>query len=210
MGWWADGPLPRLIDKSLDNEEMAGYRKRACQGLSGEVVELGFGSGLNVPHYPRVVTRVLAVEPSDAAWQLAEPRLARAETTIQRAGLDGQRLELGDASVDHALSTMTLCSIPDLGAALSEVARVLRPGGSLHFLEHGLAPEARVERWQRRVEPFQRRLLGGCHLTRAIDESLRAAGFELEELATFYGSGPAAARPFGFHYLGRARPVGRS
>lgn len=189
---------------------MAGYRQRACAGLSGEVVELGFGSGLNVPHYPSAVTSVLAVEPSEAAWRLAAPRLAGTGATIRRAGLDGQRLELGNASVDHALSTMTLCSIPDLGAALAEVARVLRPGGSLHFLEHGLAPEAKIERWQRRIEPLQRRLLGGCRLTRAIDESLRAASFELEELATFYGSGPASARPFGFHYLGRARPVDHS
>ena len=199
--------LPWLIDKSLDNEDMGSYRERACVGLSGEVLELGFGSGLNVACYPVAVTRVLAVEPSDAAWKLAGPRLATAGPMIERAGLDGQRLDLADDSVDYALSTMTLCTIPDLSAALSEVVRVLRPGGSLHFLEHGLAPEVKVERWQRRLEPLQKRLLGGCHLTRPIDESLRAAGFQLEELATFYGPGPAVARPFGFHYLGRGRPV---
>ncbi len=207
MGWWANGPLPRLIDKALDNEDMAGYRQRACAGLHGDVLELGFGSGLNAAHYPAAVRAVLAVEPSDTAWRLAGPRMAARPVRFERAGLDGQRLTLPDASADHALSTMTLCTIPDLGAALSEVARVLRPGGELHFLEHGLAPEAQVERWQRRIEPLQRRLLGGCHLTRAIDESLRSAGFEVTELATFYGPGPARMRPFGFHYLGRARPV---
>lgn len=207
VGWWANGPLPRLVDKALDNDDMAGYRGRVCAGLSGEVLELGFGSGLNVAHYPAAVTRVLAVEPSDGAWRLAGPRMASRPVRFERAGLDGQRLDLADASVDHVLSTMTLCTIPDLSAALSEVGRVLRPGGCFHFLEHGLAPEIEVERWQRRIEPLQRRLLGGCHLTRAIDESVRAAGFEVSELATFYGPGPARMRPFGFHYLGRAFPA---
>ena len=155
-----------------------------------------------------------AVEPSDVAWRAAALHRDRrpAAVEVRRAGLDGERLDLPDASYDAALSTFTMCTIPDLDAALAEVRRVLRPGGRLHFAEHGLAPEPGVARWQHRLEPVQRRLFAGCHLTRPIDERIERAGFAIGELERFYAPGP---KPFGALYLGLGRrraeaPLGRA
>ncbi len=202
MGWWTERALPRLINRLLDGEEMDPRRAEVCRGLSGRVLEIGFGSGLNVPHYPAAVDSVLAVEPSDVAWRLAQPRREASSATITRAGLDGQRLDAADHSVDAALSTFTLCTIPDLSTALAEVRRVLRPGGALHFLEHGRAPDPRVRAWQRRLNPLQARCGGGCRLDRAIDEALTAAGFRLNDLWTGYG--PTRPRAMAYLYAGRA------
>ena len=164
-------------------------RQRVCDGLEGDVVEIGFGSGLNVPFYPQGVARVAAVEPADVGWKLAEKRLRSTPVPVERAGLDGQSLPFADHSFDAALSTWTMCTIPDLDAALAEVRRVLRPAGTLRFVEHGLAPDENVQRWQRRLEPAQKRLFGGCHLTRPIVDLLTAAGFTITELDVFYEEG---------------------
>jgi len=166
------------------------FRRRVCAGLEGEVVEVGFGSGLNVPFYPMAVTAVAAVEPSDVAWRLAAKRIQAANVQISRAGIDGESLPFGDASFDSALSTWTLCTITDVALALRELRRVLRPGGQLHFLDHGLAPDERVRRWQRRLDPLQQRLAGGCRFTRPIAELIRAAGFTITSLDEFYEPGP--------------------
>jgi SAM-dependent methyltransferase len=180
-------------------------RVRACEGLRGEVVELGFGSGPNLGLYPREVTRVIAVEPSDVAWDLGADRRARSPVPVVRGDLDGQALSLEDASADAVLSTLTLCTIPDLPRALAEVRRVLRPGGRLHFLEHGLAPDEGVRRWQRRLEPVQKRAFAGCHLTRPIDRLIEESGLVLESVEREYASTAALMRPWVFVYLGRAR-----
>ena len=129
------------------------------------MLEIGFGSGLNLPHVPPEVESVSAVEPSDVGWALSRRRRAGSRVPVERTGLDGQRIEAGDASYDAVLATFTLCTIPDVAAALGEVRRVLRPGGLFHFLEHGLAPDAAVVAWQHRLEPLQRRVFAGCHLT---------------------------------------------
>src|SRR6478735_1624567 len=144
MGIWTTEVTPRLVALGCADEKLRDLRARACEGLRGEVVELGFGSGHNIGLYPPEVTRVIAVEPSDVAWQLGADRRARSSVPIVRGDLDGQWLSLGDESADAVLATFTLCTIPDVHRALSEVRRVLRPGGALHFLEHGLAPEPRV------------------------------------------------------------------
>ncbi len=189
MGLYGEHVLPRLIDVACGTKESAKLRKRVCAGLHGRVLELGFGSGLNVPHYPDAVDGVAAVEPSDVGWGLSERRRSESPIPVERTGLDGQAIPLADDSCDVALSTWTLCTIPDAGIALAEVRRVLRPGGTLHFVEHGLAPDEGVQRWQHRLEPIQQRVAGGCHLTREIPQMLTAAGFTLAELDTFYEHG---------------------
>ena len=177
-------------------------RRRACEGLSGAVVEIGFGSGLNVPYYPQTVTSVTAVEPSDVAWKLARQRIQTSGIPVSRSGMNGESLPFPDDSYDAALSTWTLCTIPDIAVALGELRRVLKPGGSLHFLEHGLAPDEKVQRWQWRLEPIQKRLFGGCHLTRPITDLLETAGFVTKDLDVFYADGEP--KSVGATSLGRA------
>lgn len=189
MGLYGEQVVPRIINVACGLKANDKLRKRVCAGLTGEVVEIGFGSGLNVPFYPAAVTRVDAVEPADIGWKLAGGRLASATVPIKRSGLDGQSLPFADATHDSAISTWTLCTIPDGVAALREVRRVLKPGGTLHFVEHGLAPDESVQRWQRRMEPVQKRLFGGCHLTRQMTEMLAEAGFTVNEVDVFYEPG---------------------
>ena len=189
MGLYTERVLPRILNATGGASRLEPLRRRVCAGLAGDVVEIGFGSGLNVPFYPAAVTRVAAVEPSDLSWRLAAGRVQGARVPVQRAGLDGQSLPFADGSYDAALSTWTLCTIPDAPAALAELRRVLKPGGTFHFLEHGLAPDEDVRRWQRRLEPLQKRLVGGCHLTRPIAGLLTAAGFTVAGLDVFYETG---------------------
>jgi len=186
MGIYGERVLPRLIDRACGLDVLVPLRTRVCAGLRGHVVELGFGSGHNVAFYPASVTGVTAIEPADVAWRRAAERIAASSVPVDRAGLDGESLPLPDASCDTALSTWTLCTIPDVETALREVRRVLVPGGSLHFLEHGLAPDERVQRWQHCLEPLQKRFVGGCHLTRRIVDLLEGAGFVITELDEFY------------------------
>jgi SAM-dependent methyltransferase len=204
VGLWTDRVVPHLVEVSLSTADVMTLRSDVCRGLAGRVLELGFGSGLNVDVYPPAVTEVDAVEPSDVGWRMSERRRRGTALPVRRVGLDGQRLEAEDASYDAVLSTFTLCTIPDLAAALAEVRRVLRPGRAFHFLEHGRAPDDSVARWQRRLEPLERRLAGGCHLSRDIPDLVTGAGLDIEALQAAYLLGPRATRPWTYVFTGRA------
>lgn len=202
VGIYIEKILPRLQDKVMKRKGTSEVRRRVCSGLSGDVVEIGFGTGLNVPYYPTAVKKVLAVEPSRLCMQLAAERIARSSTPVELAGLTGEHLDLLSESFDAVLSTWTLCTIPNLDAALKEINRVLKPGGTFHFVEHGHAPDSRTARWQRRLEPLNKKLAGGCHLTRRVPHHIERAGFRIEHLDTYYFEGEP--KPFGDTFEGRA------
>ncbi|HEX9466970.1 MAG TPA: class I SAM-dependent methyltransferase [Acidimicrobiia bacterium] len=203
MGYYHDQVLPRILNKAMDTKVERAARGRVCEGLLGQVVEIGFGSGLNAGYYPSAVTKVLAIEPSQVSMRLAESRIAGSSAEVELAGLDGQHLDLPSEQFDAVLSTWTLCTIPDLGVALAEIRRVLRPGGAFHFVEHGHAPDVGIARWQRRLEPLNKRLVGGCHLTRTIADDIERAGFVIEQLDKYYAKG--APKPWAYTFEGRAR-----
>ena len=191
MSWYGEHVLPRIVDLTCGGKRMHPVRRPALEGLHGTVVEVGFGSGPNVGLYPAEVDRVLAVEPSEGARAIARKRMAGvAHPPVDFVGLDGARLPLDDASADSVLSTFTLCTIPDVDAAMREIVRVLRPGGALHFVEHGRSDDPAVYRRQVRFEPIQRRIAGGCHLTRDPAELAGAVGLRVEGLARFVLQGP--------------------
>ncbi|WP_330231945.1 class I SAM-dependent methyltransferase [Nocardia sp. NBC_00508] len=189
MGIYGEQVVPRIVNVACGMRVNKPLRERVCAGLHGRVVEIGFGSGLNVPFYPAAVESVSAVEPADLGWRLASKRIAATTVPIERSGLDGQALPFADNTFDCALSTWTMCTIPDIATALAEVRRVLAPGGTLHFVEHGLAPDHKVQVWQNRLNPVQKRLFGGCHLNRDIRSLLTTAGFEIREAESCYGEG---------------------
>jgi ubiquinone/menaquinone biosynthesis C-methylase UbiE len=200
--FYRDRIVPRLVNLACGTKANEALRRQVCAGLHGRVIEIGFGSGLNVPFYPRAVDQVDAVEPADLAWKMAGKRIGAARTPVTRAWLDGQSLPFRDATYETALSTWTLCTIPDVDSALHELVRVLKPGGVLHFVEHGLAPHDDVRRWQHRLEPVQKRLAGGCHLTRPVTHMLKSAGFTITQLDEFYE--PGIPKSFGALAVGEA------
>jgi len=202
MGFYNDHVLPRVTNVLLGNKAFGELRREVCEGLEGDVVELGFGSGLNLPWLPSTVTGVWAVEPSGTATKLATKRIASAKVAVHVAGLDGAHMDLPDDKFDSALSTMTLCTIPDVSSALEQLRRVLKPGGSFHFAEHGHSPDQKIARTQDRFNGFQQRWAGGCHLNRDIAGLITGAGFEIEHLRNFYLKGPKA---WGYMYTGRAK-----
>jgi ubiquinone/menaquinone biosynthesis C-methylase UbiE len=201
MGFYDNQVVPRFTDLVMSRRELTPIRARVAASLDGDVLEVGFGSGLNVPHYPAAVTRVRGIDPATIGRKLAAKRVAASRVPVEYTDLDGQALSLESASVDHVLTTWTLCSIPDVDRALREIHRVLRPGGSFHFVEHGRSPDASVASWQNRLTPIQRRVAGGCHLNRPIDQLVRNSGLKLIELENYYAKGP---RPFGYMFEGVA------
>jgi len=198
---WTEQALPRIIDVAMRGESISRWRQHCLAGVSGVVVEPGFGSGLNLPVLPSEVTKVYAVDPATVGQSLAADRIAASSVDVEFIGLDGQHIPLDDNTCDAGLLTYTLCTIPDPMQALGELRRIIKPGGTLHFVEHGEAPDERVRRWQRRAAPIQKRVAAGCHLNRPIVELISAAGFEIEwtdaryhgrpKIGTFFTAGVA-------------------
>lgn len=201
MGIYAKQLQPRLLNATMGAKATHPIRARVCAGLAGDVVEIGYGSGLNQPHLPPEVTSVTALEPSPVALQLAAARRAASAIPVVVAGDDGQHIPLPDDRFDAALSTWNLCAIADPVTALREVRRVLRPGALLHFVEHGLAPDEGVVRWQRRGNALNKRI-AGCVLDRDIPALIAAAGLQVLELRTYYEA--ASPKPAGYFYEGTA------
>jgi ubiquinone/menaquinone biosynthesis C-methylase UbiE len=203
MAFYRDQVFPRLMNMACNTKQTRQIRAGVCEPLGGEVLEIGFGTGLNLPHLPASVTRLLAVDPLESGRQLAADRLAASSVAVDFVGSDGQSLELDDNIADAALSTWTLCSIPDPVAAVREVGRVLRPGGVFHFVEHGRAPDTKVRKWQDRLNGVQRRVACGCNLNRDIPAIIEDGGMTVTSLDTFYAKGDP--KILGWTFQGTAR-----
>ncbi len=190
MGFYEEYILPRGIDWGMSGERFSRLRKQYLEGVRGRVLEVGFGSGLNLPHYSHRVSHLYALDPSLLGRRLAAPRIQEVSFPVEFVELEGPQIALPDRSVDAVVSTWTVCTIPDPVAALKEVRRVLKPEGRYTFLEHGLSPDHRVARLQNLWNPVQKWAFGGCHVNRRIDQLVLAAGLRLLEHENFYMEGP--------------------
>ncbi|MBR7743961.1 class I SAM-dependent methyltransferase [Phycicoccus sp. BSK3Z-2] len=205
-GFWRERVLPRLNHRALAGADASAWRAPVCAGAVGTVLDIGFGSGPDLPFYGDAVTRVLAAEPSDVAWRLAAERVVTFGRPVERVSLDAADLAgMPDEAVDTAVSAWSMCTVPDLVGALVEVRRVLRPGGELRFVEHARSPDPRVARAQDRVQPVWGRVAGGCHVDRDLVGMLDAAGYDVTVArAVSVAGGPA--RPWSWFVTGSARP----
>jgi ubiquinone/menaquinone biosynthesis C-methylase UbiE len=204
MGFYAQYVLPRLIDLAMRNKEAARLRAEWIPHARGEVLEIGIGSGLNLPFYSPEVQRVYGVDPSVELQRMARKRVAARRLPVEFLSQSAEEpLPLPNASVDTVVVTWTICSIPNVEQALRQMKRVLKPSGRLIFLEHGRSPDPSVVAWQDRLTPLWKTFTGGCHLNRKVDELITAAGFQIAELKTCYLSGP---RPMSYIYQGFAQP----
>jgi ubiquinone/menaquinone biosynthesis C-methylase UbiE len=189
MAFYREKVFPRVMNLLMDHKRAREIRERVCSTLEGEVVEIGFGTGLNLPHLPAAVKQLRAVEPSGLGVRIARDRIAVSSIPVSINGLDGQALPFENHSADAVLCTWTLCTIPDAVAALREVRRVLRPGGTFHFVEHGAAPDVGVRRLQDRLNGLQQRVACGCNLNRDIPALIQAGGLTIVRLDTYYTPG---------------------
>jgi len=201
MGLYQKFVLPRLIDVAMRNKEVAARRAELIPKASGAVLEIGIGSGLNLPFFPGTISRLAGVDPSAELLSMARPKLGGVSFPVELFCRSAEDLPFDDRSFDTAVLTWTLCSIPHPVRAVAEIKRVLKPGGRLLFVEHGLSPDPKVQAWQHRLTPMWKRIGGGCHLNRKIDDLIRPAGFGIVDLKTTYLPGP---RPMSFTYEGIA------
>jgi ubiquinone/menaquinone biosynthesis C-methylase UbiE len=196
--------LPRVVHFACSRRPNMRQRAKVVPAASGRVLEIGFGSGLNLPFYDRAqVQRLWALEPTEEMWSLAREAATRAPYPVEFLRAPAEEIPLATATVDTVVITYTLCTIPDAAKALAQVVRVLRPDGCLLFCEHGLAPDEGIRKWQRRMNPLWKRVSGGCHLDRDVPALLRDGGFRLVESETMYIPG---WKPASFNYWGRAVP----
>jgi ubiquinone/menaquinone biosynthesis C-methylase UbiE len=204
MGFYQDQILPLLINLAMRRQDLAAYRSRVVPAAEGRVLEIGIGSGLNLPFYSREVAQVIGLDPSPKLLAMARRANRAMSGTVDFVDGSAEQIPLENGSIDTVVMTWALCSIPDATRALCEIHRVLRPGGRLLFVEHGRAPDPNVMRWQDRLTPIWKRVSGGCHLNRAIGSLIEAAGFQFNHLETGYMRGP---KPMTFMYEGSARPI---
>jgi ubiquinone/menaquinone biosynthesis C-methylase UbiE len=201
--WYNRHILPHALDFACGLPMVARQRQQVVPQAQGRVLEVGIGTGLNMPYYDKTrISQITGLDPALELHPLARQRIAQAGLPVNLLALSAEQIPLPDASFDTVLVTYTLCTIPDPLAALREMRRVLAPGGQLLFCEHGRAPEASVQRWQERLQPLWGPLAGGCHLGRNIPALLQASGFQVPELHTGYLPGP---KPMTYHYWGAAQ-----
>jgi len=194
--------LPRLVDATMRNKEAMRYRSQIVPQARGMVLEIGVGSGLNLPFYGAGVEQLYGLDPSEELLVMARKKARAIAFPIDFLAHPGEEIPLDEGCIDTVVTTWTLCTIPDPAKALREMRRVLKPGGMLLFAEHGLAPETRVQGWQNRLNPLWSRITGGCNLNRKMDELIQASGFRMMELKMEYAEGP---RAMSYIYSGRAQ-----
>ena len=205
MGFYTKYIFPRILDWSAGSREFGEYRRRALEPARGETLEIGFGTGLNLPYYPEAVTRLTTIDSENMLEDRVEKRLAARQISVTRMRLDAQgRLPFEDHAFDTVVTTLTLCSIPDAAAALAEMRRALKPEGRFVFFEHGRSDDPKVARRQDRFNPIQKIIAAGCNMNRKIDAMIENAGFEITALDRF--SLPNAPRILAEMYRGVARP----
>lgn len=196
--------LPRLIDVAMRNAEATRYRAAIVPKAHGDVLEIGVGSGLNLPFYGSGVKRLYALDPSKELLEMTRKKVGTARFPVEFLACSSEAIPLEDNSIDTVVMTWTLCSVRDPAKALREMKRVLKPGGSLLFAEHGFSCDARVQRWQQQFTPAWKKIAGGCHLDRRIDKLILSSGFDITELQTGYAN---RLRPLSYMYSGQAQPA---
>jgi ubiquinone/menaquinone biosynthesis C-methylase UbiE len=203
MGFYSDIILPRLCDLAMRNKQLTPFRERVIGAAEGTVLEIGVGSGMNLPFYRPPVQEVLALEPAPRLVTMARSASRETSMPVRFLEASAEAIPLDQHSVDTIVTTWTFCSIPQAATALADMRRVLRPGGKLLFVEHGMAPDEGVRWWQDRLTPAWRRISGGCHLNRPIRSMIEGAGFRIDRIETGYIPGP---KPMTFMYEGSAWP----
>lgn len=206
MGFYHKHIFPCLMDFALSGAKISGYRKKLLSGIEGKVLEIGFGTGLNLPHYSSRVKQLTVVEPNPGMIRRARKRIAKSPLEVEFHAMKGEKLPFENRSFDSVVITFTLCSIPDPDPALWEIHRVLKNGGKLFFMEHGLSSDPKVRKWQRRLTPLQRHLGDGCHLDRDMASLIEGAGFRFLDIKKFYCKG--LPKIGGFFYQGIAEKAG--
>lgn len=204
MGWYDRVILPKLIDKACSMPPMTRLRERYVAQAAGDVLEIGIGSGLNLPHYSDDVRSITGVDPAAELTDIARERASQRGLPVEVIGVSGEELPADDNAFDSIVCTWTLCSIPNPYRAVDEMRRVLKPGGQLIFVEHGRSDDANIAKWQRRIEPIWKKIGGGCHLTRRADDLLQDGGFEVTSFESGYEEGPKVAA-FMMHGLATPR-----
>lgn len=201
MGLYNERILPYLIDLSMAGPTLQPYRRQVLVEVSGEVLEIGFGTGLNLPYYPNHVRQIVTVDPSPGIHHLAQKRIEASPIAVEHHMLSGEALPMPDGTFDSVVSTFTLCSIPDIEQALAEIYRVLKPGGRFFFVEHGLSHEPDIQTWQNWLTPLQKRIAGGCHFNRNMRQLIEQPFDQVDLEAAYAEQLPKVA---GYFYQGVA------